>query len=539
MSVTFRLDDVSPATDRRAVRRFAEAIGEALAMGGDPELAVIDHGPTHPLLGAVHVAFAEHRPLVLSPDAVWLTIAQGVAQHVRLHAEALRPRLVRHAGKKALEVALDGPMPTDAAAWATIVAAFRDSLAEEIGGGRARLLECDFSTTTEVERVASQIVLMDVYSHYFDYYLYCVCGIPEVTLLGTPDDWRRIRERIEVLAELDLEFWTRSLVPIAQAFVDAASGRPDLAFWRRIYKPRDAYGGDVITGWSARLYPYLIHGGQVSIVNPLLELPIDEPRDAGAGEEDEPRWYAGPGIRSDMVPAGPCTARVQVVDIVRNERRQVALHGGVLAVAQDPEGRLGPVCGWILRAAGPSIAVVLDRIRAEHACVAATAPAESAAPRICGPADVVGLYRELDEATLFAETRRWWIRPLAQHERIAFVHTHGASFSVDRCIDLPDGRFVALAHVRGETALVLGRSDAIEPPGDVVVKYGVRERRSTEALAEVPVLDMSLAELLDAALAANGAPELPSTRRLIDVVPKEWLEPPPPRPAPRKKPRRK
>lgn len=130
MSATFRLDDVSRATDRRAVRRFAEALGEALAMGGDPELAVIDHGPTHPLLGAVHVA-----------------------------------RLVRHAGMKVQEVALDGPMPADAAAWATIVAAFRERLADEVGGGRARLLECDFSTTTEVERVASQIVLMDVYSH--------------------------------------------------------------------------------------------------------------------------------------------------------------------------------------------------------------------------------------------------------------------------------------------------------------------------------------------------------------------------------------
>ncbi|MEV4138816.1 DUF4419 domain-containing protein [Dactylosporangium sp. NPDC049742] len=29
--------------------------------------------------------------MVLSPDAVWLSIAHGVAQHVRLHAEQLRP----------------------------------------------------------------------------------------------------------------------------------------------------------------------------------------------------------------------------------------------------------------------------------------------------------------------------------------------------------------------------------------------------------------------------------------------------------------
>ena len=53
-----------------------------------------------PLAQMAHDAFYEHRPMTLSPDAVWFTIAQGFATHVNLNAEALRHRFVRHEGKK-------------------------------------------------------------------------------------------------------------------------------------------------------------------------------------------------------------------------------------------------------------------------------------------------------------------------------------------------------------------------------------------------------------------------------------------------------
>src|SRR5215470_9457209 len=122
---TFRVDEVKDATDRLATRPLGEQYPCALAIGGDPSTPVIDHGDTHALLGAVGIAFAQHRPLVLSPDAVWLTIAQGVAQHVRLHAETLRHRLVRHDGKKRLTVTCGGAMPTDRESWRAVVGAFR------------------------------------------------------------------------------------------------------------------------------------------------------------------------------------------------------------------------------------------------------------------------------------------------------------------------------------------------------------------------------------------------------------------------------
>ncbi|MEV4317184.1 DUF4419 domain-containing protein [Actinocrispum sp. NPDC049592] len=122
--VTFQVDDVTPAAEKLGTRPLASLFPDALAVGPGPEVVAPDG--VHPLLSAVGRAFADHRPLVLSPDAVWLTILQGVAQHVKLKAEELRPLLVNHSGKKRLEVSLTGPMPGDEASWLDITETFLD-----------------------------------------------------------------------------------------------------------------------------------------------------------------------------------------------------------------------------------------------------------------------------------------------------------------------------------------------------------------------------------------------------------------------------
>ncbi len=525
MAVTFPVDDVTPAGDALATRRFADVVGDVLAFGGDGERRVVAHGPAHPLLGAVHLAFAQHRRLVLSPDAVWLTIAQGVAHHVRLHAETLRPRLVRHAGKKVLTVTWAGPMPTDAASWAQIVGRFRDQVGAEVGEGRARLIECDFSTTTDLERVASQIVLMDVYAPYFDFYLAAICGIPEVTLLGTVADWRSIRARVDVIAELDLTWWTRSLAPIADQFVRAASGDADVAFWKRIYNPRDAYGGEQITGWITRLYPYLQDGGRISTRNPMLALPLAEPRG-----HDEAGPYDGPGVRSDAIPAGPSTASVVVEDSTCARVRHVDLDGGVLAVTQDAAGGLMPICGWLLRDARPSMGAVIERIRTEHQATPAPTRDWRAQLRVSGPAELVALYDQLDGALLFANDAPWRIRALDAQEGIELALPNGRSYSVVRFIDLPDGTYVALAdthppvYVRGHAAALEPLPPPRAPSGadsylaDDIVAHP-RPRTSSELASDVDVIASSLAALLTSALDSHGHLDMPSQGRLIERIP--------------------
>src|SRR5262249_19251179 len=61
----------------------------------------------HPVVAAVHLAFSDHRTLVLSPDILWLLVAQGFANHVNANAKELRPKFVKHSGKVTIAVRRD------------------------------------------------------------------------------------------------------------------------------------------------------------------------------------------------------------------------------------------------------------------------------------------------------------------------------------------------------------------------------------------------------------------------------------------------
>src|SRR5277367_5787722 len=51
---------------------------------------------SHGFMEAVHLSFSKHYPLILTPDSVWLTIAQGFGTHINANAEALRKQFVKH-----------------------------------------------------------------------------------------------------------------------------------------------------------------------------------------------------------------------------------------------------------------------------------------------------------------------------------------------------------------------------------------------------------------------------------------------------------
>ena len=52
---------------------------------------------------AIHHSFELHCPLVLSPDDIWIAIAQGFANHVNANSDRLRHLFVNPVGKEALD----------------------------------------------------------------------------------------------------------------------------------------------------------------------------------------------------------------------------------------------------------------------------------------------------------------------------------------------------------------------------------------------------------------------------------------------------
>jgi len=55
----------------------------------------------------VDYAYTRHLPLVLDPNHIWLTIAQGFALHVNNNSEQLRHHFVQYEGKELIHIRRD------------------------------------------------------------------------------------------------------------------------------------------------------------------------------------------------------------------------------------------------------------------------------------------------------------------------------------------------------------------------------------------------------------------------------------------------
>ena len=73
-------------------------------------------------------------------------------------------------------------------------------------------LECNFSTTTQVAQVTSQVSIMSGMKQYFVYKaLMAGCGISNITLEGSIQDWEKIKSKCEFLSTKGLEWYTNIL----------------------------------------------------------------------------------------------------------------------------------------------------------------------------------------------------------------------------------------------------------------------------------------------------------------------------------------
>lgn len=347
---SFRVHDVPvagtalPETDPRS------AI-EALA--GGPVEACSDYRGTlvscrfHPLVAATWAAFNDHRPLVLSPDVIWLTIAQGLAIHINEHPERLRPLFVSHPGKRTLTIRRDDFVKgSPENPWGEVIDEFRRQIGAQVGP-RHGLIVADFSTTGAVERVASEVVLMDAMKSYFEFKFLSRCGIPTITLEGTLGDWRTIRARLDEFDDLDLAWWTSVLRPILDQFVKAASGRPDRAFWQSIFKENNRSGGPYFTGWLTRLFPYLQYaefepepsfrrtGRRINHVNPFREAGTDDGRFRGMTAKDLPSPLSRAAFKWEYL----------------DRELDYEFIAGMIGIEQDHQTMgLRPGIGWAVRA---------------------------------------------------------------------------------------------------------------------------------------------------------------------------------------------
>ena len=195
-------------------------------------------GSMHPLAQAVHTAYAEHLPLILTPDSIWYCISSAVATYINKYSEEVRSTFVNHEGKKRIEVVRNDFVLGAKNPWNEVIDEFTEKIKENTNNNIVEKLQADFSTTNKVSRVVSQIVIMDAMQQYFEYYCSTCCGIPEIRLIGEKNDWERIKSRANEFGNVLPKFkeWLVGLNEILDHFINSFDDKIDNVFWNEIYK---------------------------------------------------------------------------------------------------------------------------------------------------------------------------------------------------------------------------------------------------------------------------------------------------------------
>jgi hypothetical protein len=232
---------------------------------------------TNGFAAAILQAYSSNQHLFLSPDDVWLIIAQGISQHINYNLEKYRQRIVNHQGQKRVEIHAgsllleenekeDKKEENETCNWIT----FFDRLNQATDVIMIKdLLTCNFSTSTKSTKISSELVLLNSVHFNSNYETInnssAKFGIHKITLDGTLDDWLNIQKKINLLRKLslDLDFWLDRLDPVVGQFISTYKGDIDLHFWNTFstevdfdFSSLSQRNNIMLTGWISAFFPY-------------------------------------------------------------------------------------------------------------------------------------------------------------------------------------------------------------------------------------------------------------------------------------------
>lgn len=346
--VNIACDNVDKATDPLKEVSYLQAIENRVESGVEAyeyELRTDDIIPTdiHPFIASLHYSFAEHRPLSISPDMIWLLICQGFSNHIDINSEELRDKIVNHDGKikilvESLPISPDFVKGSTKSPWKLAFPIFSDSIAKYINNNIHKTYVQSFSTTTPIEKAAFEISLMDGVSGYFEYEYSTLCGIPNIQLEGTKEDWIKLKANLKRLKGYNIDYWINAIDPIVQEFINAFKGNINHDFWSNIYKRKNDSGGPYITGWIIKFFPYINHKvrGSEGLENPYV---LSEP--IGFME----------GLETNQFNNGLSKAEFNWIYL--DTTYQMEFLAGFIGIRQDPKSlTLRPEIGWAVKEKG-------------------------------------------------------------------------------------------------------------------------------------------------------------------------------------------
>jgi hypothetical protein len=150
---------------------------------------------------------------------------------------------------------------------------FNHLIGENISEGAYGLINPGFSTTSQEMEVVCAVTVMSSLKSYFEYRVNFTCGIRSVKLLGTSEDWKKLKQKAEeLLTKFDMEWWLPFLLPILEELISIYEEKSNRKFWDTGYRtlptdrrnccryldlecPEDGKT-DRLSGWIFNFSPY-------------------------------------------------------------------------------------------------------------------------------------------------------------------------------------------------------------------------------------------------------------------------------------------
>lgn len=284
------------------------------------------------LIQGIHNAFDTHTPLCLKPEVFWYAIVHEVAICVKQNSKKYAKYFTDSEGKKELHVRDDSLAYGGQNDWARAVGLFKKPLIENISSEMTGLLLPQFSTMTPEIETAILVTFMDVVSDYYKYHVHSMCGIPEIRLEGSKEDWQLLYSSVKELSSHfpDLAGYFTDLQRVLRSILESIDrSYVDQAFWSSIYKVDHNSGGPYINGWITAFTAYLPKG------------------EKGFEMKAEFDWYSTHGCGSHRTNDFPThISKVPFTWHYLDQKIKMALIAGVMGVEHLDGQYLAPSLGF-------------------------------------------------------------------------------------------------------------------------------------------------------------------------------------------------
>lgn len=360
------VDTVQPATTPYntwpTLAIIEQDVEEKVLVCSEPEKRMV---PTnqHSFLKTVHLAYAQHHDLVLSPDDIWIQISLGVSIHINEHFEELKAIVLKNPEKEIAQVRLDELTDLSPESWKKLIASFAEKAQAKTNEQFYTTMLPEFTTTTSESRTVMQAILLSSIQQALEFHAASGCGIPNIVLLGEKADWEKLYRHTEMLDQYGLGFWTTELKPILQEFINAYDGNVNRNFWQCIYKYREEYMVMDMNGWISKFFPYFTENESIDSEEELAKIRERFPEQAEQAEViTQKKYYLNPYLRGDDylfnaidirdLPNSVCRIPVVWDNFFSNDpeqlNQQLMLYAGFTGTQQYENLALEPNCGWYI-----------------------------------------------------------------------------------------------------------------------------------------------------------------------------------------------